>query len=146
MDAQVPAISHANANRDRKLARLGAVSLGILYVLGRILAVLAAILLALPVLLLPVSTAVPAWLSIPCTIADAGLIFLQFRPPAHIARHCSRDCRDSVGQRHGRHRVAGLCGHPAHQRRGWQTAFRLHCFIGAGQIERDRAVDHDPRP
>lgn len=45
----------------------------------RILAVILAILLALPVLLLPISTAVPGWLTIICALADLALIGLQFR-------------------------------------------------------------------
>ncbi len=51
--------------------------------LGRILAVLAALLLGVPVILLPLSTPVPAPIWITLAIMDLGLLYLQFRlPPA----------------------------------------------------------------
>ncbi len=51
----------------------------IVHALYRILAVILTVLLALPVLLLPVSTAVPGWLAIVCALADLALLVLQFR-------------------------------------------------------------------
>jgi pimeloyl-ACP methyl ester carboxylesterase len=53
--------------------------MGILGVIVRILAFLAAIVLCLPVVLLPVSTSVPAWVWMPLGILDLVLIILQFR-------------------------------------------------------------------
>ena len=47
--------------------------------LGRILAVLLSIILALPIILLPLSTSVPAWVWIPLGILYVALIVLQFR-------------------------------------------------------------------
>jgi pimeloyl-ACP methyl ester carboxylesterase len=47
--------------------------------LGRILALIVAILLFLPVLLLPLTTAVPAWAWVPLALAGLALIVLQFR-------------------------------------------------------------------
>jgi len=47
--------------------------------LGRILALLIAFLLGLPVILLPLTTSVPAWVWILLAIADVVLIILQFR-------------------------------------------------------------------
>ena len=52
--------------------------MGILGVIGRILALLAAVVLCLPVVLLPISTLVPAWVWIPLGVSDLVLIFLQF--------------------------------------------------------------------
>lgn len=51
----------------------------ILSTTGRILALIAAILLCLPVILLPLTTAVPAWVWIPLGILDIVLMILQFR-------------------------------------------------------------------
>lgn len=51
----------------------------ILSTIGRIFAFIAAILLCLPVILLPLTTAVPAWIWILLAIVDIVLIFLQFR-------------------------------------------------------------------
>jgi pimeloyl-ACP methyl ester carboxylesterase len=51
----------------------------ILAVVGRILALIAAIVLCLPLVLLPISTAVPAWVWIPLAIAAIALIIVQFR-------------------------------------------------------------------
>jgi pimeloyl-ACP methyl ester carboxylesterase len=48
-------------------------------VLGRILILLIALLLCLPVILLPLTTSVPAWVWILLAVADAALIVLQFR-------------------------------------------------------------------
>src|SRR5215208_5095502 len=48
-------------------------------VFGRILAVLVSILLCVPVILLPPTTSVPAWVWILLAIADVALIILQFR-------------------------------------------------------------------
>ena len=78
MSTQAPAVSHSNIHREANHASAGAIGLAILRVAGRILAVLLAIVLALPVLLLPVSTAVPGWITIICAIADVALIVLQF--------------------------------------------------------------------
>lgn len=47
--------------------------------LGRILAVLLSIILALPIILLPLSTSVPAWIWIPLGILYVALVVLQFR-------------------------------------------------------------------
>lgn len=58
---------------------VGKIARKIFIALGRILAFIAAILLCLPVILLPVSTSVPAWIWIPLGIADVALIILQFR-------------------------------------------------------------------
>ena len=78
MSTQAPAVSHSNTHREANRTSAGAIGLAILRVAGRILAVLLAIVLALPVLLLPVSTAVPGWITIICAIADVALIVLQF--------------------------------------------------------------------
>ncbi len=51
----------------------------ILSALGRILAFIAAILLCLPVILLPLTTAVPAWVWIPLGILEVMLVVIQFR-------------------------------------------------------------------
>ena len=47
--------------------------------LGRIMALLITILLCVPVILLPLTTSVPAWVWIPLAVADVTLIILQFR-------------------------------------------------------------------
>jgi pimeloyl-ACP methyl ester carboxylesterase len=60
--------THARTFTDRILAAL-----------GRTLAFIVAILLCLPVILLPLTTAVPAWLWIPLWILDIVLVVLQFR-------------------------------------------------------------------
>jgi hypothetical protein len=51
--------------------------------LGRILIVLVTILLCLPVILLPLTTPVPAWVWVLLAIADVALIILQFRFALH---------------------------------------------------------------
>lgn len=51
----------------------------ILSVLGQTLAGILVIFLGLLVVLLPLSTAVPAWIWIPLALADVGLIILPFR-------------------------------------------------------------------
>ena len=48
-------------------------------ILGRVLVLIAILLLGIPVLLLPLFTAVPAWIWIPLGIADVAFIILQFR-------------------------------------------------------------------
>ena len=58
---------------------VGKIARKIFLALGPILAFIAAILLCLPVILLPVSTSVPVWAWIPLGIADVALIILQFR-------------------------------------------------------------------
>jgi pimeloyl-ACP methyl ester carboxylesterase len=63
--------------------KIGTILMGILGAIGRILAFLSAILLCLPVVLLPISTAVPAWVWIPLGILDLVLIILQFRLKPH---------------------------------------------------------------
>ena len=50
-----------------------------LSILGHILALIAAVLLCLPVILLPISTSLPAWVWIPLGIVDVLLLILQFR-------------------------------------------------------------------
>lgn len=55
------------------------ISAAIIATVARLSGVILAILLALPVLLLPVSTAVPSWVWIPCALMDIALIVLQFR-------------------------------------------------------------------
>jgi pimeloyl-ACP methyl ester carboxylesterase len=47
--------------------------------LGRILAFLIAVVLTLPIVLLPLSTPVPGWIWIPLAVVDAALIVVQFR-------------------------------------------------------------------
>lgn len=47
--------------------------------IARILATLIALLLAVPVILLPLTTAVPAWVWIPLGVADLALVLLHFR-------------------------------------------------------------------
>lgn len=46
--------------------------------LGRLLVLLLSLTLCLTVILLPVSTAVPAWIWLPLTVADAALLVLSF--------------------------------------------------------------------
>ncbi len=46
--------------------------------LGRLLALLLALILCLPILLLPTATAVPAWAWLPLAVADAALLSLPF--------------------------------------------------------------------
>lgn len=48
-------------------------------VVGRILALLVTLLFCLPVILLPLTTAVPAWIWIPLGLMDIVLVILQFR-------------------------------------------------------------------
>jgi pimeloyl-ACP methyl ester carboxylesterase len=78
MSTQAPAVSHLNTHREANHASAGAMGLAVLRVAGRIFAVVLAVILALPVLLLPVSTAVPGWIAILCALADVALIVLQF--------------------------------------------------------------------
>jgi hypothetical protein len=47
--------------------------------LARILALLVTLLLCVPVILLPFTTSVPAWVWIVLALADVALIILQFR-------------------------------------------------------------------
>ena len=51
----------------------------ILSIIGRALALIVTVLLCLPVVLLPISTLVPAWIWIPLGVTAVVIIFLQFR-------------------------------------------------------------------
>jgi pimeloyl-ACP methyl ester carboxylesterase len=59
--------------------RLGNIASRIASVLGRILILVLTLLLCLPVILLPSTTLVPAWIWIPLALADVALLILQFR-------------------------------------------------------------------
>ena len=78
-------MSTLNPTTDAPIAREGQPRQGgkvmtrILAVVGRILALIAAIVLCLLLVLLPISTAVPAWVWIPLSIAAIALILVQFR-------------------------------------------------------------------
>ncbi len=63
----------------RQTNKLGIFTIKLLHVLGRVLALLLAIVLCLPIVLLPLTTAVPAWLWITLAIIDIVLVILQFR-------------------------------------------------------------------
>ena len=58
---------------------LGNLARKTLSVFGRVLALILALFLGLLVILLPISTAVPAWVWIPLALADVGLVILQLR-------------------------------------------------------------------
>ena len=60
-------------------SQAGAVARKTVSFLGRILTVLLTILLCLPVILLPLTTSVPAWVWVLLAVADVALIILQFR-------------------------------------------------------------------
>ena len=67
-------------NRVQPRSTVGGQIVGtILLALGRILALIVTIMLGLVVVLLPISTPVPAWVWIPLAIADVLLVILQFR-------------------------------------------------------------------
>lgn len=51
----------------------------IVFTLARLLIFLVSVLLCIPIILLPLTTPVPAWIWIPLAIADVALIALQFR-------------------------------------------------------------------
>lgn len=77
-------MSTLNTTSSRKIARsqtasFGQVTVKAAIVTGRILAFLLAVILCLPVLLLPLTTAVPAWVWIPLLIVGIVLVILQFR-------------------------------------------------------------------
>ena len=79
MKAMHPTTSHNVAKNERQTLKTWEVTAGILYTTGRLLALLFAAILCLPVLLLPLTTSVPAWIWIPLLTLDILLIILQFR-------------------------------------------------------------------
>lgn len=70
--------SHTAAARSQPAAT-GKTLLKIGTAVARILATLMALLLCVPVILLPLTTAVPAWVWIPLGVADLALVLLHFR-------------------------------------------------------------------
>jgi pimeloyl-ACP methyl ester carboxylesterase len=69
-----------NANSiERQTGRPNSFAIRLLRAIGQVLALLLAILLCLPVILLPLTTGVPAWVWIPLGIAEIVLLVLQFR-------------------------------------------------------------------
>jgi pimeloyl-ACP methyl ester carboxylesterase len=77
-------MSTLHATSSRSIATSPSSSVGrlvskLVLALGRILAFLIAILLCVPVILLPFTTSVPAWVWVVLAIADVVLIVLQFR-------------------------------------------------------------------
>lgn len=79
MSALLPTTSHKMVINERQDSNIGKVARKIFVMVERIFALIAALLLCLPVILLPISTLVPAWIWIPLGIADVALIILQFR-------------------------------------------------------------------
>src|SRR5512140_1855406 len=83
MENKMSTLNTATSHREKKLERptsgSGSFVLTLLRVIGRILALFLAIILCLPVVLLPLTTAVPAWLWILLGILDIVLVILQFR-------------------------------------------------------------------
>ncbi len=73
------ATSNKITKSDISTNNIGNFIIKIIAVSGRVLALIATALLGLPVILLPISTPVPAWIWILLGIADIVLIILQFR-------------------------------------------------------------------
>ena len=71
--------SHKILKNGTQTNRAKKITIGFLGGIGRILALVVSLLLGLIVVLLPYSTAVPAWVWIPLLIADILLVVLQFR-------------------------------------------------------------------
>jgi pimeloyl-ACP methyl ester carboxylesterase len=67
-----------SANSPKQAVRPSKLMMKLFTILGQILALLIALVLCLPIVLLPLSTSVPAWIWIPLAIADLALIALQF--------------------------------------------------------------------
>lgn len=78
MSTLTTATSDELLGKERQSSQTVRVVTRILAVFGRILALIAAIVLCLPLLLLPISTAVPAWVWIPLAIAALALVVVQF--------------------------------------------------------------------
>jgi pimeloyl-ACP methyl ester carboxylesterase len=74
-----PIFSRNTEKQQLRSKTAGKIAGKIFLVMGRILALIATLLLCLPVILLPNSTLVPTWIWVPLGIADVGLIILQFR-------------------------------------------------------------------
>ncbi len=74
-----PTTSQKVVNNKRKSGTIGKLANIFFSIIGRILALIATVLLCLPVILLPISTLVPAWMWILLGIVDIALIILQFR-------------------------------------------------------------------
>lgn len=71
--------SNSIENRPSQSDKMRNIAGKFFYTIGRALALIVAILLCLPVLLLPISTLVPAWIWIPLAIAAIVFLILQFR-------------------------------------------------------------------
>jgi pimeloyl-ACP methyl ester carboxylesterase len=74
-----PTTSHEGVKAEKQSKTKRDTVVKIFLALGRILALIVAIVLGLPVILLPLSTAVPAWAWTPLGIVAVALIILQFR-------------------------------------------------------------------
>ena len=68
-----------NTEQQPQFKSTGKIARNIFLALGRIAALIAVILLCIPVILLPISTSVPAWIWIPLGFAGVALVILQFR-------------------------------------------------------------------
>ncbi len=74
-----PTSSHDAIQSKSQTSGLGTFTIKLLRLIGRVLALLFATILCLPVILLPLTTAVPAWAWIPLGILDILFLILQFR-------------------------------------------------------------------
>jgi len=79
MDTINPTASQKTVKGEQQASAIGKSSRKIFAATGRTLALIAAILLGLPLILTPLSTAVPAWVWIPLGVADVALVVLLFR-------------------------------------------------------------------
>jgi len=73
-----PTTSSNTIKPERMSSKVGKITIGILGMIGRVLVFLIAIVLCLPIVLLPKATSVPAWIWIPLAAIDILLIILQF--------------------------------------------------------------------
>ena len=113
----------------------------VLTFLGRTLALLMALLLCVPVLLLPLATNVPAWVWIPLAVATVALLILFFRLKPAWKGTAVRVGRRTRGSCVGRGGLASLRHHATYRRRAGQAAVRQHRHAGGGHAQRQPAVD-----
>lgn len=77
--SQMPIVSQGTTSSSPTMPVITRIGLRSLSVLGYLLIVLLTVVICLPILLLPLTTAVPSWIWVLCALADLALIVLMFR-------------------------------------------------------------------
>ena len=77
--SQMPIVSQGTTSSSQTIPVIARIGLRSLSALGYLLMALLILVICLPILLLPLTTAVPGWIWVLCALADVALIVLMFR-------------------------------------------------------------------